>query len=270
MVEAIRNLLKQSDTALSRVKSKLKEEKDKNLVKLQEQLPTPEDIMSQIKAETCSTQVQNELDKKYGKFKDLLNNIKGILEEGIKKLQALKDKLNKITEWMGKIGELLKILGKIILICEIIAKVLPKALNFFTGLAANGFGIKKLSDLIDKAKSKIENMSEGVKCFVKAVEKFSKILAAPFLLIDAAIAALQGIIDFIVGSLLGPLEQLYLFYLAQCNLPSNPVNTNGSVSEGVLDLVIDGLEQGGKDEILEKIYNANFETIGYRRYKKPN
>ena len=30
---------------------------------------------------------------------------------------------------------------------------------------------------------------------------------------------------------------------------------------------MNGLTQGGKDEIIEKIYNANFETIGYRRYK---
>ena len=66
------------------------------------------------------------------------------------------------------------------------------------------------------------------------------------------------------------LEQMYLFYQAQCNLPSNPVNADGSINEGVLDLVIDGLEQGGQDEIIEKIYNANFETIGYRRYKDLN
>ncbi len=269
MVEAIRNLLNQSDKAIFDVKNKLKEEKSKNLAKLQEQLPTQEEITSQIKSNVCSTETANLVDKNFNKFKNKLNNIKNKLDQGIQKLEALKAKLNKITEWMGKIGDLLILLGKIILICEIIAKVLPKALNFFTGLAANGFGIKKLSDLIDKAKSKIENMSKATKSFVKAIENVSKMLAAPFLLIDAAIAALQFVKNLITP-LLSILENLYLFYQAQCNLPSNPVNTDGSINEGVLNLVINGLEQGGKDEIIEKIYNANFETIGYRRYKESN
>ena len=49
------------------------------------------------------------------------------------------------------------------------------------------------------------------------------------------------------------LEQTYIYFIqAQCNLPSNPVNADGSVNEDVLGLVIDGLEQGGKDEIIEK------------------
>jgi len=263
-VEAIRNLLNQSDKAIFDVKNKLKEEKDKGISKVKEQLPTQEEITSQVKSNVCSTETAGAIDKNFNNLKDKVNGIKGKLEEGIKKLQALKAKLDKITEWMGKIGDLLILLGKIIIICEVIAKVLPKALNFFSGLAANGFGIKKLSDLIDKAKSKIENMSKAIKSFAKAIENVSKMLAAPFLLIDAAIAALQIIINFI-SSLISISEQLYLGYLAACNLPADPpINSDGSLNLG---LIIDGLEQNEKTEIIEKIYNANFETIGYRRYK---
>ncbi len=264
MVEAIRNLLNQSDKAIFDVKNKLKEEKSKNLVKLQEQLPTREEITSQVKSNVCSPEIANTIDKNFNNFKNKVNGIQGKLEEGIKKLQALKDKIKKITEWMGKIGDLLKLLGAIIIICEVIVKVLPKALNFLSGLAANGGIQKRLSDLIDKAKSKVENFKASTISFEKAIANILKIIVAPELLINAAIAVLQKIIDTI-RSLMSILEQLYLGYLTQCNLPSDPpTNSDGSLNLG---LIIDGLEQNKKTEIIEKIYNANFETIGYRRYK---
>lgn len=269
MVEAIRNLLNQSDKIIFDVENKLEEEKNKGLAKAQEQLPTQEEITSQIKSNVCSLETANAIDKNFNNIKNKLNNIKDRLKNGIEKLEALKAKLAKITEWMGKLGDLLGILNKIILVCNVIIKVLPKALNFFTGLAANGFGIKKLSDLIDKAKSKIENFKSSLTSFEKAILSILAAAAIPDFLINAAIAVLQKIINTI-NTLMSTLEQLYLFYLAQCNLPSNPVNADGSVNEDVLGLVIDGLEQGGKGEIIEKIYNANFETIGYRRYKDLN
>ena len=263
-VEAIRNLLNQSDKAIFDVKNKLKEEKDKGISKVKEQLPTQEEITSQVKSNVCSTETAGAIDKNFNRIKDKVNGIKGKLEEGIKKLQALKAKLAKITEWMGKIGDLLILLGKIILICDIIVKVLPKALNFLSGLAANGGIQKRISDLIDKAKSKVENFKNSTKSFEKAILSITAAAVIPGLLIDAAIAALQKIINFI-SSLMSILEQLYLGYLAQCNLPADPpINSDGSLNLG---LIIDGLEQNEKTEIIEKIYNANFETIGYRRYK---
>ena len=171
---------------------------------------------------------------------------------------------------MDKIEKLLDFIEPILNILKTIIKVLPLSLNALSGLLANGFAIKKLGDLIDVAKSKTETILSTITTFRRSIKKWlNSILPPIFELIAKAIAALQKIIGAI-GSLISTLEQFYLFYQAQCNLPSNPVNTDGSVNEGVLDLVIDGLEQGGKDEIIEKIYNANFETIGYRRYKDLN
>jgi len=263
-IEAIRNLLNQSDKAIFDVKNKLKEEKDKGISKVKEQLPTQEEITSQVKSNVCSTETAGAIDKNFNNLKDKVNGIKGKLEEGIKKLQALKAKLAKITEWMGKIGDLLKLLGKIILICDIIVKVLPKALNFLSGLAANGGIQKRISDLIDKAKSKVENFKASITSFTKAVLSITAAASIPGLLIDAAIVALQKIIN-IISTLMNTLEQLYLGYLAACNLPADPpINSDGNLNLG---LIIEGLEQNNKTEIIEKIYNANFETIGYRRYK---
>ncbi len=263
-IEAIRNLLNQSDKAIFDVKNKLKEEKDKGISKVKEQLPTQEEITSQVKSNVCSTETASTIDKNFNRIKNKVNGIKGKLEEGIKKLQALKAKLAKITEWMGKIGDLLKLLGKIILICDIIVKVLPKALNFLSGLAANGGIQKRISDLIDKAKSKVENFKASTISFEKAILSILAAAAIPGLLIDAAIVALQKIIN-IISTLMNTLEQLYLGYLAACNLPADPpINSDGNLNLG---LIIEGLEQNNKTEIIEKIYNANFETIGYRRYK---
>jgi hypothetical protein len=168
---------------------------------------------------------------------------------------------------MTKIKKILEdVLTPIIAILALIVKVLPQALNILTGLLANGFAIKKLSDLINLAKSKVIIIQAAIKTFQTSVAKFLAKLSPIFNIIAIAIAALLKVISAI-GALMAILEQLYLFYLAQCNLPSNPVNANGSLNEGILDLVMNGLTQGGKDEIIEKIYNANFETIGYRRYK---
>ena len=267
--QAIRNLINQSDKVLFEVKNKLKEEKDKGLLKLQEQLPTPEEITSRVKAESCSTKTSNLVDKNFNNVKDKLNYLKDKLNQGIEKLQSLEQKIEKIFGWIEKIKEILRFLDPIISILDKIIKVLPKALGFLSGLAANGFAIKKLSDLIDLAKSKIETIEGAINTFKSFVERYISKLDPLFNLINKAIAKLQDIVSKIT-SLMSTLEQMYLFYQAQCNLPSNPVNADGSVNEDVLNTVIDGLEQGGKDEIIEKIYNANFETIGYRRYKELN
>jgi len=269
MVEAIRNLINQSDKALFDIKTKLKEEKSKNLLKVQEQLPTREEIVSRVKAETCSTETSNLVDKNFNNIKDKLNFIKNKLDKGVQKLESLNSKTLKIQGWIDKIEKLLDFIEPIINILKIVIKVLPLSLNVLSGLFANGFAIKKLGDLIDIAKSKTEIILATITTFRRFIKKWmDKILPSIFGLITKAIAALLAIAAGIT-SLMSTLENLYLFYQAQCNLPSNPVNADGSVNEDVLNLVINGLEQGGKDEIIEKIYNANFETIGYKRYINP-
>jgi len=268
-IEAIRNLINQSDKSLFSVKTKLKEETKKNLLKVQEQLPNKDEIISKIKAETCSTKTANAVDKNFNNVKDKLKFIENQLNKGIQKLESLNQKTEKIKEWIAKIEGLLDFLLPVIDILKKIIKVLPLALNFLSGLLANGFAIKKLGDLIDVAKSKIETIGGTINAFKSHVRRYTSKLDPIFNIINKAIAKLKEITSKI-SSLMSTLEQMYLFYLAQCNLPSNPVNADGGVNEGVLDLVIDGLEQGGKGEIIEKIYNANFETIGYRRYKDLN
>lgn len=268
-IEAIRNLINQSDKSLFSVKTKLKEETKKNLLKVQGQLPNKDEIISKIKAETCSTETANAVDKNFNNIKDKLKFIENQLNKGIQKLESLNEKTEKIKGWIQKIRDLLRFLDPVLNILKKVIKVLPLALNVLSGLLANGFAIKKLGDLIDVAKSKIETISSTINAFRSHVERYISKLDPIFNIINKAIAALKNIISKI-SSLMSTLEQMYLFYQAQCNLPSNPVNADGSVNEGVLNLIIDGLEQGGKDEIIEKIYNANFETIGYRRYKDLN
>ena len=269
-IEAIRNLINQSDKSLFSVKTKLKEETKKNLLKVQGQLPNKDEIISKIKAETCSTKTANLVDKNFNNIKDKLKFIEDQLNKGIQKLESLNEKTEKIKGWIQKIRDLLSFLDPVLNILKKIIKVMPIALNALSGLLANGFAIKKLGDLIDVSKSKIETISGTINAFRSHVERYRPSKLDPiFNIINKAIAALKNITSKIL-SLMSTLEQMYLFYQAQCNLPSNPVNADGSINEGVLGTVIDGLEQGGKDEIIEKIYNANFETIGYRRYKDLN
>ena len=96
-IEAIRKLLSQSDKLILEVKGKLKEEKNKNILKVQEQLPTPEEITSRVKSEVCSSEVSNTIDKNFNNVKDKINGIKGKLEGGVKKLESLDQNLKKLN-----------------------------------------------------------------------------------------------------------------------------------------------------------------------------
>jgi len=91
--EAIRNLINQRDKLLFSVKTKLKEETKKNLPKLQEQLPSIGEITSRVKAETCSTETSNLVDKNFNNVKDKLKFIENKLNKGVQKLESLNQKL---------------------------------------------------------------------------------------------------------------------------------------------------------------------------------
>ena len=124
MVEAIRNLLNQSDKAVLDIKEKLNEEKDKNLSGLQEQLPNQETISSQMRSGVCSLKTANAIDKNYNNFKDILNFLKNKINEGIAKLESINGKIEKVREWLNKIRDL--ILNFLTPIINILEKFITK------------------------------------------------------------------------------------------------------------------------------------------------
>jgi len=118
----------------------------------------------------------------------------------------------------------------------------------------------------------------------KSISKYSKKALSILAIVPAAIAALVALISFI-NFLLTLLELSYLQYLQKCNIGGDEItDSEGNIIEGNLSEetfnqdtldnlgnlyagIINELQLQGKDEVIEKIYNANFQQIGYRRFK---
>ena len=163
-----------------------------------------------------------------------------------------------------------------------------------------------LKEKLDDAKGLIETIKATVNSFPKLLEKYTSKAKKYLGYIAAAIAALiaiKNILNFIIGLL----ETLYLGILSQCgafSANSDPVNANGDVntdnagnfetpeefldnlgfnqdnissgadpldySDSLADYYEDQLailQAQGNTEIIEKVYNANFQMLGFRRYK---
>ena len=286
-VAAIQSLLENGiDKKIFEAKNELREQSNKQVGKVKEQLPTEEQIKQQFKSNVCSPQTEQKLTANYNKLKNKINRLKNQVSRGKDKLDKIQEKLNKIVDQIiPKIQALLKLLGTLILI----AKVLIVALT--AALAIPGAPIPKLLDLIDKAKVKIKFFDSAVKALGKSTSKYRKKALAVLIIVPAAIVALVTLINFI-NFLLTLLELSYLQYLQKCNIggdeitdsegnivegnlsESDLLNPDGTLNQNTLDGlgslytgIINELQLQGKDEVIEKIYNANFQQIGYRRFK---
>lgn len=286
-VAAIQSLLENSiDKKIFEAKNELREQSNKQVGKVKEQLPTEEQIKQQFKSNVCNPQTEQKLTANYNKLKNKVNRLKNKASRGKNKLDKIQEKLNKIVQQIiPKIQALLKLLGTLI----IIAKVLIVALT--AAIAIPGAPIPKLLDLIDKARVKIKFFDSAIKALGKSISKYSKKALAVLAIVPAAIAALIALISFI-NFLLTLLELSYLQYLQKCNIggeeitdsegnivegnlsESDLINPDGSINQNTLNNlgnfytgIINELQLQGKDEVIEKIYNANFQQIGYRRFK---
>ena len=163
-----------------------------------------------------------------------------------------------------------------------------------------------LKEKLDLAKGLIETIKGTISTIPKLLERYTskaKKYLGYIVAAIAALAAVKNLLNFIVGLL----ETLYLGMLSQCgSFSSNndPTDGDGNVSsnnagnsetpEEFLDNLgfnqnnissgadpfnysddladyyesqIATLQAQGNTEIIEKIYNANFQMLGYRRYK---
>ena len=286
-ISLIQSLLENSiDKKIFEAKNQIREEANKEVGKVKEQLPSEESIKQQFISNVCSPQTEKKLTANYNKLKNKVNGLKNKVNQSKNKLESIKGKLDKIINVIiPKIESLLALLKTLI----VIAKVLIVALG--VALAIPGAPIPKLLDLIDKARVKIKFFGAGIKSLGKSVGKYSKKVLIILLTLPAAIAALMGLAAF-MDFLITLLELLYLQYLQKCNIggdelidsegninqdtliQSDLINPDGTLNQNTIDNlgglftgIINELQFQGKNEVIEKIFNANFQMIGYRRYK---
>ena len=230
-----------------------------------------------------------------------LNKIKKVCEKILAAVQKILSILEKLAALIAVLSTVITVAKGVLLAIGSIFFPPP------TGgvLLAPGTAVF-LKEKLDDAKGLIEIIKATVSTFPKLLEKYTskaKKYLGYVVAAIAALAAVKNLLNFIVGLL----ETLYLGMLSQCgsfSSNSDPTDGDGNVNtdnvgnsetpEEFLDNLgfnqdnissgadpfdysddltdyyesqLATLQAQGNTEIIEKIYNANFQMLGYRRYK---
>lgn len=277
MVGLVRNILdKQIDGKLLDIKSEIRTQGESKLNEYKKQLPSKEEIISTLRSEAtesaCSPQGQAQMEKIYNKLKRKLEKVQRITGRTKGRLDNTQSKLDNIKDIViPKIKKILTLLAQLIKALAIIAAALFIAMGFMVGWAAKGDIIKRVGDLIEGAKTKIGIYKNAIKAFTTIVNKNLQKALKLAAIMAPIIAAVAVLLTFIV-SLIAILEVLYLKFLQTCNIGNqDPTDIDGNINTDLLILegsqIMDDLGLLGDEEVIEKMYNANFQVIGYKRYK---
>ena len=266
----------QIDGKLLDLKGEIRAQGESKLNEYKKQLPSKEEIISTLRSEAteaaCSPQGQAQMEKIYNKLKKNLEKVQRITGRTKGRLDNTQSKLNNIKDMViPRIKKILAVLATIIKVLAIVAASLFMAMGFMVGWTAKGDIIKRVGDLIDKANGKIGIFKNAIKAFTTMVNKNLQKALKLVAIMAPIIAAVATLLAFII-SLIAILEVLYLKFLQMCNVgDQDPVDIDGNINTDLLILegsqIMDDLELSGNEEVIEKMYNANFQVIGYKRYK---
>ena len=316
MQAVIQKLLIKNQGLLEKVKTKLRDEGKKSVLKYKSKLPTPDTLKDKFTSQVCTKATVNKAEKNYKKLKNFAKKIQNALEKSQKALQKLQALIESVLAILAKIAALIATVAVIISILQkvvMVAKILIKGVGMIPPPATAPSGPIILADkAATLAEGKISILKILSKSFMKALnyprDKANKLLA----LILKGIAAIVALLN-LVKMLIQMLETLFLLLLNKCSV-SNPGgdgsqtqnivngqtpedflsgmqypgydnNNNTSSSNPFTDLeskdpfdysdplaevydsILTNLQLTGNQEIIEKIFNAKFEMVGYRRYK---
>ena len=266
-----------------KAKIEAKRELDKQKQKILEKLPTEQELIDKFTSFACSPPAQKAMTRLY-------NNLKRGLDKAEKIAKPIQQKLNSLLEQGENIKSLIRSIGekilKIAVIIGIISAIITllKAVLLALGSIPPPFTVPdavlrpvaqivvKLEEVVDGFKAVfIESLPESLADLGNLVVKIGFGIAKLIATIVGLIAAIQVIRR--------ALESLYLKYLNTCNLASN--DSDGSINTDALTYLeqsdddindyynetLRALKADGNEEVIEKIYNANFQQIGFRRYK---
>ena len=284
MIGMIQNILEsQIDKKLLEVKGEIKTQGTSKLNEYKKEIPSKEEIISLMKPYienprgSCSIKGQAQVEKLYKKLKRVLEKTQTITLKIQTKTDNTHNKLTNIKDKIiPKIKKILATLSVIITILNLIVKTLPMAMGTMIGITANGAVIKKFGDMIDIAKAKIGQFKNAIKSFTSLLDKnIQKVLKIIAIMVPIVIA-IKGLL-VLITSLIAILELLYLKFLQICNVSDQePIDIDGNINVELLDMnsiievgmnIMDSLDVFGGKEVIEKMYNANFQVIGYKRYK---
>ncbi len=266
-----------------KAKVEVKRELDKKKREIEEKLPTQQELIDKFTSFACSPPAQKAMTRLYNNFKGAIDKAEKIAKPIQQKLNSLLEQGENIKNIIRNLGEkLLKITTIIALISAIITilKAVLLAIGSIPPPFTVPFGvlypiaqiIVKIEEVVDSFKAVlVESLPETLADLGNLVSKIGLAIIKLITTIVGLVAAIEVIRR--------TLEALYLKYLNTCNVAPN--DPDGSINTDALtyleqsdddinnyyDETLRALKADGNEEIIEKIYNANFQQIGYRRYK---
>ena len=270
---AIRNLINNNiDKVIVRAKSEVKKESRKQVTKLKEKIPTPEELKQKFVTTACSEKAQAKVEKLFEKNKNLLDKLLNKLNQSKEKLSELDSKLNKIRGVIDKIKDILAIIAGILIALEIIVRVAPAGLAASSGPAASGIIIDRLGKAIDYGKAKIKEYGSLTQALLANLPKYLEKALAVIALIATAIIALNTLIA-LINKLKTFLEFIYGKYIENCTIANQSPIDNGNINEDLL-LANDNIPSGVIDnmsiyynDLLQTLAEGGFTLQAQRIYK---
>ena len=162
MQAVIQKLLIKNQGLLEKVKTKLRDEGKKSVLKYKSKLPTPDTLKDKFTSQLCTKSTVNKAEKDYKKIKNFANKVKNALEKSQKALQKLQALIESVLAILAKIAALIATVAAIISILQKVvmaAKILIKGVGMIPppSTAPSGPII-----LADKAATLAEGKISGV------------------------------------------------------------------------------------------------------------
>lgn len=234
--QTVRNIINtQIDSVLNRAKKELKNEGKKKISELQNELPTPDEIISKLQTdineETCSESGINKQDKKYQTIKNSLDTIQNTVKNALENINNTEEKIKPISEELGPVSEiknfaeLLK--NTLIPILTIAILAVPVILAALTGPAGNAKAADAAQKRRDKADSKVKEFKALIQSIPLMIAPYKK-KALKLLAILTGIKVALTTLDALISKL-----KLYAFAkVLETEEGCNDLSNNANVSVG--------------------------------------
>ncbi len=207
---SVRNLLNSTVTrVITTSKQKIKDQGKKKVIKLKQQIPSPADLIDELKSDTteanCTGKGKEKFDNKLNKITNKIDKLQKTIEKSLDSLEAVEGKLKKITDDSGvlaKINDIASVLQPITATlgtAVIAAKIMIKVYGHIP-LPPNGAGppsgpIFLAKELADLAGGKIAEYSALVLSLTIMVQLYTKKVNKILDLIQKAIIPLKSLKD---------------------------------------------------------------------------
>tara|TARA_B100001564_G_scaffold338786_1_gene330919 strand:+ start:373 stop:1422 length:1050 start_codon:yes stop_codon:yes gene_type:complete len=283
---------------LGGLRSKVKSQGQKKVDKLKEKIPTQDQLMEKMKNKACDPNNKKRLEAKYNKLKNNLKKLQNIALKAAALVAGLAAALAALNALITILDVIITILNVIIKILNIVVKIVKIVVKFLGGTGTGG-AIDVISRLIAKAEYNIKKWKNAIGRAKEFIKKMLKKYIRPLTKILAKIAAALAALAGLIAGAIAILEMIYMLIISQCainqenSLSSDDQNTNSNLNDesaqgnklgqgtginnkyaGIAAMleektpeeILGTLANSGNTEFIEYTQNANFETIGYKRF----